>query len=327
LTRIDSQTASVRHWDDFWRAREKAVTQTDPGSQDPAPAAFWETFFNHEFASRPQTRLLDVACGIGAVTAIAMRVADSATASVTAHCVDYSASALEELQKSIADVDCVACDASQIPYPDGSFDLVVSQFGIEYAGDAAFDEAARLVDSKGTLAALVHQDGGAIQQECADNLATIESVNNSRLIPLARDAFAAGFDTIAGKITNLEFQEYDKRLAGAVAAAKNILTTKGTLALGGLLANVYRDIAYMYPRLQNYRPDEVFAWFDGVSDELVSYEGRMASMTRSALDESDIHAVADRVTRLGFTVQPIAALSLDKTGQAGAWILVAKRAS
>ena len=317
-------TQDVEHWDAFWRARDKAVSQEDAGARDPAPAHFWQAFFEREFAGRSAASLLDVACGHGAVTGIAVAVARNAGMALEAHCADYSQAAVDELCKRFPGVEGVACDAADMPFVDGRFDYVVSQFGIEYAGETAFAEAARLVADSGTLAALVHLTDGAIQAECADNFAVAKALREAQLMPLARRAFEAGFDLIAGKITDADFQAADKRLAPAVEAAKNILRDKGPQAAGGLLANVYRDIGYMYSRMQNYVPGEVFAWFDGMAAELDSYEGRMASMTRCALDEPQIVAIADGLTASGFSVEPPRVLSLEESGKPAAWILVAR---
>jgi len=318
-------TADVEHWDAFWRARDKAVTREDAGARDPAPVHFWEAFFEEEFAGKPAASLLDVACGHGVVTGIAVAAARNCGMDLQAHCVDYSQSAVDELQKRFPGVEGVACDAADMPYPDGRFDYVVSQFGIEYAGVAAFAEAERLVADGGTFAALTHLAGGAIQSECADNAAVAATLRESRLMPLARQAFEAGFDLIAGKITDADFQEADRQLTPAVETAKNILRDRGPQAAGGLLANLYKDIGYMYTRMQNYLPDEVFAWFDGMSGELDSYEGRMASMTRCALDEPQITSIADAFAASGFSVEPPRVLSLEESGKPAAWILVARR--
>ncbi|HSM30670.1 MAG TPA: class I SAM-dependent methyltransferase [Woeseiaceae bacterium] len=317
--------ADVEHWDAFWRARDKAVTREDAGARDPAPVHFWEAFFREEFARKPGASLLDVACGHGVVTGIAIAAAENCDMDLQAHCADYSQSAVDELQKRFPGVEGVACDAADMPYPDGRFDYVVSQFGIEYAGVAAFGEAGRLVGDGGTFAALTHLAGGAIQAECAENAAVAATLRESRLMPLARQAFEAGFDLIAGKITDAEFQEADRQLAPAVEAAKNLLRAKGPHAAGGLLANLYRDIGHMYTRMQNYVPGEVFAWFDGMSAELDSYEGRMASMTRCALDEAQIASIAEGLTASGFDVEPPRVLSLEESGKPAAWILVARR--
>lgn len=302
-----------------------AVSQPDVGAQDSAPTEFWREFFRRELALNQRSRLIDVACGIGAVSASAIEAAQATGANISAQCIDYSTSAVEELRKRFPQVHGIACDALSIPLDDRSFDLVVSQFGIEYAGVEAFEEAARLVDVNGVLAALVHMADGAIHKECAKNLAVVDALDEARLMQRARAAFAAGFDLIAGKITDAEFQHADKRLAPAVEVTKKILKDEGPLVIGGLLANVYRDIGYMYTRMQNYVPAEVFAWIDNVTDELSSYQGRMASMTRCALDEAGITELAGRLEASGLTIERRDVLKLRKNGEAAAWILIARR--
>jgi len=325
LSGTGTSHTDVQHWDAFWQAREKAIGQEDAGARDRAPALYWESFFHEAFERNPKSRLIDVACGNGAVTAIAMAAAQDTGANVDIHCLDYSMAAVDELRKRFPEVGGVACDARTIPYQDGEFDIVVSQFGIEYAGGEAFAEAARLVAADGTLAALVHLADGAINRECAGNLAVAAALREARLMSLAREAFSAGFDLIAGRITDPEFQEADKRLAPAIEVAKQILKDQGPLAAGGLLASLYRDIGHMYTRMQNYAPNEVFAWIDGMSDELVSYEGRMASMTRCALGESGIQEIAATIGSAGFTVETPEILSLVESGKPAAWILTARK--
>lgn len=323
----DSLTSplSADHWDAYWQARDKAITQEEAGARDPAPARFWKGFFQREFSRDREATLIDVACGHGAVTEIAITTAREAGATLSAHCADYSRAAIADLQRRFPEVTGIACDAADIPYPDQRFDYVVSQFGIEYAGSTAFAEAARLVAAGGTLASLVHLADSAIHAECADNLTVAVALRESQLIPLARNVFTAGFDLIAGKISKAKFQEADKRLAPAIETAQQILQDKGPLAAGGLLANLYEDIGYMYTRMQNYVPHEVFAWIDGVSDELVSYEGRMGSMARCALDEPGIRKIAAAISSMGLTVESPDVLSLAESGKPAAWILTARR--
>ena len=81
----------------------------------------------------------------------------------------------------------------------------------------------------------------------------------------------------------------------------------------------------MYTRMQNYVPDEVFAWFDGMTAELVSYEGRMESMTRAAMDEVQVTAITDTLAGFGLAVDSPQVLSLEESGRPAAWILVARR--
>ena len=120
----ETQTSHAEHWDAFWRGHEKAVSQEDIGARDPAPAHFWEIFFERAFAGTPRVSLLDVACGHGAVTGIAIAAARNAGAELEAHCADYSQAAVDELRKRFPGVEGVACDATDMPWPAGRFDFV-----------------------------------------------------------------------------------------------------------------------------------------------------------------------------------------------------------
>lgn len=294
--------------------------------RDPAPAEFWKQFFTRVLSGDGRQRLIDVACGNGAVTTVAIDVARTTGAHLDAHCIDCSFSAVADLRKRFPQVEAVTCDVRSMPYPDRSFDLVVSQFGIEYAGEVAFTEAARLVAGRGILTAIVHLAGGALHRECAENLAFVAAVNRSKLVPLARAAFGAGFDLNAGRISVPEFQQHDKRLAAAVETVKPILREKGSRAIDFFLANLYRDIGYMYNRIRNYAPDKVFAWLDVMAGELVAYEGRMASMTECALDAEAIARIAKNLSAAGLFVDPPGTLSLQESGKPAGWILSARRA-
>lgn len=321
----ETPRAGAEHWDAYWQAWDKAVSQEEAGARDPAPLQHWAAYFEREFAANRRLSMIDVACGHGPVTGVAFEAARQAGVSLDAYCVDYSPSAVDELLRRYPGARGVACDARRIPCPDHRFDHVVSQFGIEYAGIDAFSEAARLVAGGGALEALLHLEGGAIHAECADNLAVAVALREARLMPLARAAFVAGFDLIAGNIDDAAFQQVDKQLAPAVESAKALLRDRGPQAAGGLLANLYRDIGHMYTRMQNYVPDEVLAWIDGMSAELASYEGRMASMTRAAVGDDGIREIVALLAAAGLDVAEPTVLPLSGSGKPAAWILSARR--
>jgi hypothetical protein len=307
----------VGHWDDYWQAWDKSTSREEAGARDPAPLRHWAAYFEREFSTNRHPSLIDMG--------VAIEAAKQAGASLNVYCADYSRSAVDELRRRYPGVEGVVCDARNIPFADRRFDYVVSQFGIEYAGKDAFTEAARLVADGGGLEALIHLEGGQIHKECADNFAVVVALREAGFMVLARAAFEAGFNLIAGTGTNADFQAADKRLAPAVESAKSLLRDKGPTAAGGLLARLYKDVGYMYTRMQNYVPGDVFAWFDGMSAELVSYEGRMASMTRSAVDNDEILTIVQRLTAAELVVDDPTVLSLAESGKPAAWIVSARR--
>lgn len=317
-------TTSQKDWNDYWRGCESSAV-ANSGVRDPAVADYWKQFFTQVFADRPRARIIDIGCGRGALTAVARDAARAAGAEPAYSCVDSSPFAIGEVRATLPGVDGVVADMRSIPFGNLSFDVAASQFGVEYAGEAAFAEAARLVGPGGVFASITHLSGGAIDRECADNRATAATINQSALVALAREAFAAGFDMRAGKIDRPAFDRQFLRLAPAVETAKQILRDKGDGVLGGVLAEFYRDLRHMFPRLQNYQPAEVIAWIDGMETALVAYEGRMASMTQCALDDAGVERVARVLTAAGLSVDAPRKLMLRSSGAAGAWILTARR--
>ncbi len=101
----------------------------------------------------PHRSLLDVGCGCGALTLDAARIADSAVG------IDISAPltgvASERARIATLDnVEFVVADAQIYPFDPGTFDLVVSQFGLMFFDDpvGAFSNLRRALAPGGRLA-------------------------------------------------------------------------------------------------------------------------------------------------------------------------------
>ena len=113
MTNDKTRSSDGEHWDAFWRAYDKAVNPEDAGARDPAPAHFWNSFFHRAFAGTSDASLIDIACGHGAVTGIAIAVARDCGTALAAHCLDYSQTAIDELQKHLPGVEGVACGCTR----------------------------------------------------------------------------------------------------------------------------------------------------------------------------------------------------------------------
>ena len=101
----------------------------------------------------PHRSLLDVGCGCGALTLAAARIADSAVG------VDISAPLTEVASErartaQIDNVEFVVADAQTYAFAPGTFDLVVSQFGLMFFDDpvGAFSNLRRSLAPGGRLA-------------------------------------------------------------------------------------------------------------------------------------------------------------------------------
>ena len=150
-------------------------------------------------------------------------------------CVDISDAAIENAKQRFPTVTGIVSDATSIPLDDGSFDIVTSQFGVEYAGTDAVTEAARLDAPGGALGFLMHIENGSVHKECQDSLAAIDALRETNFVALAIELFRNGFAAVKGA-DRTPYDAAGSQFAPAVAAAEKIMNDFGTDVAGGTIA-------------------------------------------------------------------------------------------
>lgn len=314
-------------WEQYWRRTREAAAHRGGGPQDEVLGRFWASFFAEALSRAERPRLLDVACGNGAVTRYALDASRRpAGANTFILGLDRSPSALEDFHKRYASVPGVVADARRTPFPDGCFDIVASQFGLEYAGVEAIEEAARLVSPEGSLAAVVHLKGGAIFRECSANLEAMGAVRDSGILRLTKDVFETGKAAERDPARVDEFRRVEARFAAAVQAVDGILERMGEAIAGGAVRRLYADIAQMYGRTHAYDAKEVAIWTANMASELEAYAQRMSGMLAAAVDGDAMDEYARRVTARGLSVRIREPLLMGVGVQEpAAWALVCDR--
>jgi len=140
------------------------------------PALFrqWGRVVTEEAAMRRGDRVLDVACGTGALTCAACEVVGPEGSVVG---LDPNEEMLAVARRKDAAVEWRSGRAEALPFVDQSFDRVVSQFGLMFFDDppAAFREMMRVLRPGGRLAvavcdALDHSAGYAVLAELLHRL-------------------------------------------------------------------------------------------------------------------------------------------------------------
>jgi len=319
-------TTDTESWSAYWTGAEVASQPVTSGARGEALDRFWTAFFTERLKSKLQS-MIDLACGAGPVSLRAAKMADAAGVALAVHCTDCAPAAIRGVRAAAdgAGVAGFVADAAALPLPNGAYGVAASQFGLEYAGPAAFNEAARILRPGGAFAAVIHLRDGGIEEECAANLDIIMNSQKIEFLPRARDAFEAGFAVLAGRAPRERFLAADKVFAPTVKAAKALIVKSPPVIARAFLERLYADLAHMYPRIKAYAPEDIEAWISRGEFELKAYEHRMASMIAAAQSREDIARLVDRLRAAGLTVSAPQILQLGEPLKPAAWALVADK--
>lgn len=313
---------AAKAWERYWSGVIEAGAYSAGGVSHPAIQAFWKQFFFEASQAFTIPAVLDIASGDGALLDLALLAFGVEGAEINS--IDLSEAAVESIRERFPSVHGLAADASALPHESGRFDVISSQFGVEYAGVRAIDEAARLLAPGGKIALLMHKRGSCIHYECAATLDAIERLKESMFIPCAIDMFAAGFAAIGGA----ERKPYDEaaaRLAPAVDVLEGIMRQHGKHVAGDTIINLYGGVAEIHGKMQNYDADEVLEWLSRIDGELDTFSARMSSMIDCAMDHAAFDNACASLKNHGCEIEQAGPLLAPGEDLPLAWVIVATR--
>lgn len=312
----------ARGWNTYWEGARDAEAYASGGVSHPIVASFWDDTLGELLGDRESGKILDIATGSGAVIEYVTKRPGVENFELT--CVDISAAAIEAIHSRFTNVVGIVADAKSIPLKSCQYDLVTSQFGIEYAGISAINEAVRLVAPLGTLLLLMHIRPGVILHECAMALDAVTRTQNSRFVQLALQFFEAGFAAVRGA----DRSPYEKAallLNPAIQELESVLVRHGEHVAGNTIYRLYSDVQRIHSKMQYYEPAEVLEWLRTMDMELSEYKERMTSMCEAAIDEKTFGGVCESLRDQGFAIVSGKPLLAAGDGLPVAWILRACR--
>lgn len=252
---------ALQDWQRFWQdAGRDGCTDMLPPAVASGIARGWQALLAE---AAPSQRLLDVACGRGAILALARAqgLRDVCGADLVV----------------IPDADPAiigGIDAARLPFADASFDIVTSQFGIEYAGLLpAGREAARVAGRQ--LWLLLHAAEGPIARQGREQLTQLAWLRDD----------AAAFDLLRrhGETPAAAIQTLRDRIVARAETAENVTLLEGLWhALGDQLTGPAAD---------------------RLVDELEAYATRLTTMTAAAPTAAETRQLAESLTSLGWRVE------------------------
>ena len=280
----------AQDWNNYWQGRSaKASGNALLGvgiENNDVLTTFWQNIFSNVPKS---TQLVDFACGAGSVL---MQAKTAGLSNLTG--IDVSKNAIDVLQNKIPMAIGHVGAVDNTPFETDSFDMVVSQFGFEYAGGqsdimAAVREMTRIVKPSGQIVLVSHIKEGAIARGCQQSLEHITRVIKSGFFESAKDCF-----NIIAK-SQKATQQADKDAVMQVMTRLNDKAEPIMVWLRQAGDSKQEFVRFTYHLLEsthkllvnlnNFHLKDCLTWLDDMRSEVLAYEGRMASMLGAAISE------------------------------------------
>jgi len=272
----------AQNWSAYWRqdgAGGEVFVGPD-GQGNAEIAAFWRSLFAGLDVG---SCVIDIACGAGSIFG-QVPAPDNYELVAT----DLSIDALDLLRARTRGAGAVVASARALPFRQGSFDLVVSQFGVEYAGTEAFEQALRLLRPGGRIVTLSHIRDGYIDRRNATLQAGVRKAGDTGFIARAVRLTRAAFSGLGVEEAVRGFQPAESEMAAFVAEHP-----------GGVHGHLYTGFRQLFERRARYDEKDILGWLDGMVAELDLNRLRLDEMRGAALGDTAIAELRAAAARCG----------------------------
>lgn len=299
---------SNRGWRHYWRENRLAACVPD----NPDSAAAIETHWTGLFSELPTgKRVLDVATGNGVLLVWAAKAARAAGRTLTLTGIDLAdidpARFVPEHQRDLAVARFVGNTAAEsLPFADGSFDVVVSQYGLEYADlELALSEAARVLASGGQLHWLAHDADSIVVSQGRARLADID------LLLASEGPFAAMSAYTEARVRGRKVSRATRILAEALRSAEAHCAAHPPATLVRQLCGGILDTANQY---EKYHPDDIERWLEENLKRLRGQRQRTSDLLSACLSGDRLARVEQALGAAPWSGAAISSLGMGAAG-------------
>ncbi len=312
-----------QNWSNYWQGRDAHAEALVGIEKSHELAEFWKNALG---GFDNNAEILDLACGAGSVLrhASSLGFANLSGVDISEHAINTMLEEFPNAKGYVAGVD-------DTNLASGSFDIIVSQFGFEYAGDLARQkktciEIARLLKEGGKFIALCHIKDGAISDEVALHLSQIKNIENTGFINAAKKLFTA-LDAVEKSASSLAAAGYRSALEKLEKPREELIAfiANNSGQIQSLAAHLLAGTGELFERRKAYDLSDITGWLDGMQSEINAYKGRMASQKHASLGEDDITRLQAVLHKHGMQCDKARTLTMENDDKPAAWILQAQK--
>lgn len=278
-------------WRDYWKADRPASCMPEDERTAQEIAGVWQRWFA-ECAGG--SRILDIATGNGIVlnhAAIAGRTLNRAFALTGVDLADIDplryVTSLEDDMRAARFIGGVA--AEKLPFDAADFEVVVSQYGLEYADlQRALSEVARVLAPGGILHWLAHSDASEVVLQHREQAAEVEYL----LAPRGPVYYMNTF--VARQRRHKDMQYSVKMLNESFAQAFDFCKAHPPAKVVHQVCSGFADIAN---RWQAFDPADLAKMLEESERRLLSHGARIQSLLGAVLTPARLEIVKGLLTQ------------------------------
>lgn len=289
------------HWDQYWQTdRQASCLNLDTPNYSADMRAGWTVFFS---GLPSGAKVLDICTGNGAVAAIAYETGRDHGKAFDVHGVDGAeidparfVTTAGETLKAITFHGRTA--AERLPFEDGAFDAVASNYGIEYTErQRSLPEAVRVLKSGGRLRFVVHAVEGTVMRDTRTALEqTAFIVEKVQLHALARQAIEA----VVASERNPAGPGSDPRLHAQAIQARDafqagiqkVVAQYGRTADSAVVMSITDVLIHTFSVRGGFPLETLVEKVEETKREALANRGRMIELSNAAVDEAGAREIA-----------------------------------
>lgn len=201
----------MQHWNSYWQ-NTKTLNSFAEGEQGLGYkgeiAQFWQQVFTAQNAT---AKILDLATGNGALAVLALQYNERFEVSASDQADIMPLKLFNEQDEVYPLLKKVSfygnMPSEQLGFADEQFDLVISQFGFEYAQpELALQQVFRVLKPGGNFTALIHHSDSFITEDCRQGMRVLQHFMATDGLLTKVKAFATYCQQLAG-VSSLQYEQ------------------------------------------------------------------------------------------------------------------------
>jgi ubiquinone/menaquinone biosynthesis C-methylase UbiE len=267
----------LQHWDNYWQ-KTKTLNSFAESEQGLGYTGDIAQFWQHIFTKlAPNASILDLATGNGGLAVLALQANDNFVISASDKANIAPLQLFTEQDASYKYLQKIQffgnMPSEALTFADAEFDMVISQFGLEYAEPVStLQQLHRILKPAGKLVALVHHSESFISSDCWIGIAVLQVFTDENGLLLKIKQFAT-------------FCEPLQKLPALTIAQQQLLKQQSDHLLASFKAS------------QQVLSAEQREWFNDIAKNIVPLLGDWRSLTVLAVNKlmENLHYFSQRL--------------------------------